>query len=194
MTRRSDPAQTVIDYINTLEEFRFRSPDLPYDRMGATPTDAILDAGLRYDSVVVPRVQRVGKIAKARTTTGFLSVLEQRGAASLLSWNDAVKPNRLVSLTHFLANHEIETEIGPGGVVEGCLCARHDFGRAKPSRPRRGQLKSSANTLPEASASPEEECTSEEGLGQEDGNDDGDPREGVQEGRHRSRLGHRCGS
>lgn len=110
MRREKDLAQALIDHISTLEDFRFLDPELPYHHMGATLTDAILQAGLRYDSVVLPRVNHVGKIKRARTTTGFLSVLEERGAATILSWKHPEKPDRLVSLARYLASNGIETE------------------------------------------------------------------------------------
>jgi len=110
MKREKDLARALIDYISTLDDFRFLDPELPYHHMCATLTDAILQAGLRYDSVVLPRVNHVGKIKRARTTTGFLSVLEERGTATILSWKHPEKPDRLVSLARYLAAHGIETE------------------------------------------------------------------------------------
>ena len=52
--------------------------------MGATITDAVLQAGLRYETVVWPRVQHVMTIPEAATTSGFLAVLRERGGEEVV--------------------------------------------------------------------------------------------------------------
>ena len=52
---------------------------LPYHHMGATITDGVPQAGLRYETEVWPRVQHVMTIPEAATTSGFLAVLRERG-------------------------------------------------------------------------------------------------------------------
>jgi len=57
---------------------------LPYNRRGATITDAVLQAGLRYETVVWPRVQHDMTIPEAATTSGFLGVLRERGGEEVV--------------------------------------------------------------------------------------------------------------
>jgi hypothetical protein len=77
--------------------------------MGAVLTDAILQAGLNYETVVLPRVQKVKSMPEAKTTSGFLAALEQIGADRLLNWSNAEKPLRLLSITRFFQAETIET-------------------------------------------------------------------------------------
>ena len=65
---------------------------LPYHHMGATITDAVLQAGLRCETTVWPRVQHVMAIQEAATTTGFLTVLRERGGGSSTASSATVRP------------------------------------------------------------------------------------------------------
>ncbi len=80
-----------------------------YDHMGAVLTDAILQAGLNYETVVLPRVQKVKSMPEAKTTSGFLAVLEQIGADRLLNWSNTEKPARLLSIARFFQAETVET-------------------------------------------------------------------------------------
>ena len=78
--------------------------------MGALLTDAILQAGLNYDNVVLPRALRVrDTYPDAITTSGFLNTLDTRGYQEVLSWNDEEKPARLKRLATFLQDRNVET-------------------------------------------------------------------------------------
>ena len=77
--------------------------------MGAILTDAMLQAGLRYETTVLPLVKKVLAIHETATTSGFLAVLEREGAAKLLDWSDLEKPKRLLSITHFFQSEQGET-------------------------------------------------------------------------------------
>ena len=78
--------------------------------MGAVLTDAVLQAGLNYNQVVLPRVLRVlDTYPKAATTSGFLNVLEAKGYQEVLNWNDEEKPARLKRLATFLKDRNVET-------------------------------------------------------------------------------------
>jgi hypothetical protein len=78
--------------------------------MGALLTDAILQAGLNYDNVVLPRALRVrDTYPDAATTSGFLNTLKAKGHQEVLSWNDEEKPSRLMRLATFLKDRNVET-------------------------------------------------------------------------------------
>jgi predicted house-cleaning noncanonical NTP pyrophosphatase (MazG superfamily) len=105
----SSHPQTLAAYIQSIPTL-FENPAMEaYDHMGAVLTDAILQAGLNYEAVVLPRVQKVQSILEAKTTSGFLSVMEIQGADKLLKWTNPEKPNRLLAITRFFQAENIET-------------------------------------------------------------------------------------
>ena len=101
--------QKLAAYIQSIPAL-FENPAMEAcDHMGAVLTDAILQAGLNYEAVVLPRVQKVQSIPEAKTTSGFLSILEIQGADKLLKWTNPEKPNRLLAITRFFQAENIET-------------------------------------------------------------------------------------
>ena len=101
--------QKLAAYIQSIPTL-FENPVMEaYDHMGAVLTDAILQAGLNYEAVVFPRVQKIQSIPEAKTTSGFLSVLEIQGADKLLKWSTPEKPNRLLAITRFFQAENVET-------------------------------------------------------------------------------------
>lgn len=102
-------------YIKSLDDFTLiedgRPPGQPeYEHMGALLTDAILQAGQTYETVVRPRALRVmSEYPDADTTSAFLSLLKGPGYQEVLKWRDPVKPDRLMRLAEFLQKHGIET-------------------------------------------------------------------------------------
>lgn len=70
--------------------------------IGALLADGALQAGLNYRTVVFPRVSRLEHLfPMARTMTGLVSTLFQRGAAELLDWKHQEKLNRFELLVEF---------------------------------------------------------------------------------------------
>jgi len=106
---------SLAEYMESLSDFTMRkdirSPGEPeYNHMGALLTDAILQAGLRYETVVLPKVLRVkDTYPEAFTTSGFLNILEARGYQEVLQWKDEEKPDRLKRLATFLQERNVET-------------------------------------------------------------------------------------
>lgn len=81
-----------------------------YGHMGATLADAILQAGVKYETVVRPRVQRLLKEPQAKTTSGFSEFVASDGGQRVLNWNGERKLRTLTDLTAFLIRENIETE------------------------------------------------------------------------------------
>lgn len=78
--------------------------------MGALLTDAILQAGQKYETVVRPRALRVrDEYPNANTTSAFLNLLDAKGYEEVLQWKDAVKPGRVKRLATFLQEQNVET-------------------------------------------------------------------------------------
>ena len=87
------------------------SPGLPYGHMGATLTDAVLQSGISYETVVLPRVERILRdYPDAVTTSAFAEVLEREGAPAVLQWNGSKKIATLSALVSLLVSEHIETE------------------------------------------------------------------------------------
>jgi hypothetical protein len=82
-----------------------------YGHMGATLTDAALQAGVRYATVVRPRVQRLlVEYPQAKTSSAFLQLLTEHGAEALLSWKGKRKIDTLFELARLLVAESVETE------------------------------------------------------------------------------------
>jgi len=106
-----DEAKQLMNYIKSLPDFKIIEPNIPYHHMGTTITDAILQAGITWEAVVKPRVQKLrNNYPEAKTTTGFLNLLRKIGPTKLLEWNDQEKPNRILEVTRFFVNEGIESE------------------------------------------------------------------------------------
>lgn len=99
----------VVSYLQTLEDFRVLPPAEPYSHIGAAIVDAVLQAGLNYDNVVRQRVDAVAAIGSARTTKGFLQLLEAQGVETVLSWRPGRKPRLVVSLAELLDREGVNT-------------------------------------------------------------------------------------
>ena len=103
----------LISFVRNHKEFKIVSPDVsvPYNHMGATITDAILQAGLKWESVVKPRIINLrDNHPTAKTTTGFLQLLEREGIKKVLSWKHDEKPARILKVIELFKHEKIETE------------------------------------------------------------------------------------
>jgi len=99
-------ARQLARFVATLEGFRFVDPGPAYDHMGALLTDAVLQAGMRYETVV-KRVMCIKRDESARTTTGFLDALKADGAERLLHWHGR-KIATIEELARMLAEERVE--------------------------------------------------------------------------------------
>lgn len=100
------------EYIDTIDNFDFIDPEIcPYsNHIGALFTDAILQAGVNYRSVVRPRVESVLiRFPDADTVSAFSKVLDTYGINKVLNWNNAAKTRRMHDLVSFCMIHSIET-------------------------------------------------------------------------------------
>jgi hypothetical protein len=104
-------AERLKQYILSLDDFVIAAqPYDGYQHMGGLLTDAILQAGLNYKTVVAPRVQRViNQYPDANTTSRFFSVIKDNGANQVLDWKHPEKPRRLYEITMFLTQSSIDT-------------------------------------------------------------------------------------
>ncbi len=100
------------EYIDTIDNFHFIEPEVcPYrDHIGALFTDAILQAGVNYRSIVRPRVENVlSRFPEANTVSAFSRVLCSYGIGEVINWNNTAKIRRMHDLVYFCTCHSIET-------------------------------------------------------------------------------------
>jgi hypothetical protein len=114
LVNTADPiaaAQTIADYLACTVISESPLERTSYNHMGATLTDTVLQAGLNYRSVVLPRVRYVlVAYPEAVTTTSFWKIMCEVGAYTLLRWSHPEKIDRLNGLVGLLRKNSIETE------------------------------------------------------------------------------------
>lgn len=105
-------AEKLIQYIyKTEHNFAPVTQRTPYNHMGATIVDSILQAGLNYKTVVYPRVKKlILSYPDYKTTCDFLILIQTIPLTNLINWTNEVKINRIKELSWFLYNNSIETE------------------------------------------------------------------------------------
>jgi endonuclease III len=104
-------AKVLVQYIRSLTDLQFVGPEVPYGHMGATITDAMLQPGVRYDTVVWPRVKNLlEQYPEAKTTSGFLKLTKKVDIKTLVNWKSSEKPNRILGVLDFFNKEGIETE------------------------------------------------------------------------------------
>jgi hypothetical protein len=107
----------LCDYVDKLADF-IRHKALkpitqagPYYHMGATITDSILQAGMNYKYVVYPRILKLLKnFPNHKTTSDFILLMEAVPLTELVDWKNEEKLQRIINLSRFLFNNNIENE------------------------------------------------------------------------------------
>lgn len=105
-------ARKLANYIHSLKSFeRFYPEDkFCYNHIGALFVDITLQAGLNYNHVVKPRVQRVLiRYPEANTTNKFLDLIHECGLENIINWKNEIKLNRLRRLIDFAIENNIHT-------------------------------------------------------------------------------------
>ncbi|MHB1317253.1 MAG: hypothetical protein ACYCYF_01400 [Anaerolineae bacterium] len=110
MANSPDRVAALVAYITSLSDFTRVPTQEPYSHVGATLTDALLQSGLRYETVVLPRVKRVLADPSAGTVSGFLRLLEREGPHAVLHWQHPDKPACVLKVTRLLHEDRVETE------------------------------------------------------------------------------------
>jgi len=109
-TKLYNYAETLASFVQQ-KEFAPVTQRTPYYHMGATITDAILQAGLNYRHVVYPRVLRLlTKFPDYRTTCDFIILMQAVPLTKLVDWKNSKKLQCISDLSWFLFNEGIENE------------------------------------------------------------------------------------
>lgn len=103
-------AVKLSDFIST-KGFESITKRKPYYHMGATITDSILQAGINYQYVVYPRVQRIlQEFPDYITTCDFLILMQTVPLNELINWRNEIKQNLIKQLSWFFFEQKIEDE------------------------------------------------------------------------------------
>lgn len=108
----SSYSKKLADFIRTLPDFKFyETIDGNYDHIGATVADAVLQARLRYETHVKPRVNRILALyPEAKTTSSVLHILESISAKKFLNWGGQDRAERFSKILSLFQSEKIETE------------------------------------------------------------------------------------
>jgi endonuclease III len=80
------------------------------DHIGAILAEAVLQAGLNYDTVVAPRVQRfLKRYPSASTVSAVLSLIDSESCEHILNVRNRNKGHTFVALTRLLCEQGVET-------------------------------------------------------------------------------------
>ncbi len=83
----------------------------PYHHMGATITDAVLQAGMNYKYVVYPRVlYLLHNFADFKTTCDFLILMQAVPLKELVRWKNERKLRSIATLTWLFQGADIQNE------------------------------------------------------------------------------------
>lgn len=114
-----EAARRLRDYIRSLADFVYREVDEPYNHIGATIADAVLQPQREYNSFVTPKTDRIlAKWPNVKTVTQLVELLESVRACDFLDWNDkegsqswlAHRVQRFCNLVYLFKSEGIETE------------------------------------------------------------------------------------
>ena len=98
-------------FLSNKHKFSEVTQRIPYYNMGATITDAVLQAGLSYKHVVYPRVYNIlTKYGNYKTTCHFIILFKTIPLTDLLNWKNPQKLKRIEDLAWFLQNSDVQTE------------------------------------------------------------------------------------
>lgn len=107
-----EKAIKLAERVSSLEGFAIPDEvDGDYRHMGATVSDAILQAGIAYETVVKPRVLNLKtEYPSANTTSGFASIAKEIGLGRLLNWKGQKKLQTITNTLSLFAAEKVENE------------------------------------------------------------------------------------
>lgn len=102
----------LIQFIENKQDFSIiRSNSCFYNsHLGAVLTDIILQAGLNYKTVVLPRVLRVyNNYNETNDLDNLINTISNIGLQSFLNWKNDIKLRRFQSIIDFLIENSLQT-------------------------------------------------------------------------------------
>lgn len=108
----ADKANKLVEFIRGLSDFSIVTEiDGNYQHLGATIADAVLQANMRYETHVRPRINRIIRLFPAAATMlGLRSTLAERTTIGFLDWRGADRAKRFDDIVTLFSAEGIETE------------------------------------------------------------------------------------
>jgi len=105
-------AEKLAQFVRSLPDFKiYDDIDGNYNHIGATVADAVLQANMKYESHVRPRINRIReRYPDARTTSSVLHILQSIRATEFLSWRGVDRAERFCQILNLIHAEGIETE------------------------------------------------------------------------------------
>jgi len=107
-----EKASKLVQFVQNLQGFRIVDEiDGNYNHIGATVADAILQANMKYESHVRPRVNRIRtKFPQAANISGLRRLLSEISITEFLDWRGMDRVKRFKDVVDLLADQGVETE------------------------------------------------------------------------------------
>ena len=98
-----DIDKSVQNVINLIDKIPHNYAEItqrtPYYNMAATLTDAVLQAGMNYKSVVYPRVYNIlNKYSEYRTTCDFIILFQTIPIEEIIQWKNKRKQDKMLKM------------------------------------------------------------------------------------------------
>jgi len=104
----------LMSYIKDLEDFRFynqkefKKEFFYCNHMGAIITDGVLQAGIKCETVVRPRLKELVKYKKAENTSGFYNLYNQKKLENLINFKGKRKIKTIKDIVELFIKEKIE--------------------------------------------------------------------------------------
>jgi|SRR3990172_353768 len=107
-----DNAEKLVKFIGGLSDFSIITEiDGNYQHLGATIADAVLQANMRYETHVRPRINRIRRsFPSAATMSGLKSTLAEKTTTKFLDWRGMDRAKRFDDIVDLFSYESIETE------------------------------------------------------------------------------------
>lgn len=103
--------ESLLSFIHNQRRFEAApSPSYGSEHLGAILAEAVLQPGSRFKTAVAPCVERIlGQYPKAKTSGGFIRIMEEISPKYVLNWEEDDKPRRVLATAKYLHGAGIET-------------------------------------------------------------------------------------
>jgi hypothetical protein len=107
-----DKASKLVEFIRQLSNFSIVTEKVGiYHHLGAIIADAVLQANMRYETHVRPRISRIRRMfPEAATMSGLKKILRERTTNDFLDWQGMDRANRFQSIIDLFSSENVETE------------------------------------------------------------------------------------
>jgi hypothetical protein len=102
----------LVAFVGSLSGFKIsKEIDGNYNHMGATIADAVLQANMKYESHVRPRINKIRQQhPQATTLSGLIQLLSEVPTTTFLDWRGVDRANRFNEVVELLSREGIDSE------------------------------------------------------------------------------------